>query len=321
MIYPWQKDSWQRLFHGWESKPNAWLFYGRQGVGKAAFVMEYAKALLCEQPLEGSYFPCLQCHSCHLFSQGSHPDFYQISPDEDSELNLIKIESIREVLAKVQTSSHLGGWKVVLIMPAEKMNMQASNALLKVLEEPPSKTIFLLVSHSKDKLLSTIVSRCRQFALSMPNEKEALEYLSTQPNFDENTYFHLAFNSGVPFFSHNFPLELYQEFLKVMLEPRLLSCLDFAQHYDSEIKTLDYFFDWVYKWLADIILSQQGYGLKFNRTLSSCIEKKLKNKYNTRDLFALLTLVKQQARHKNHPLNTKLQIENIMLEYLSLSIG
>ncbi|MBN3860577.1 DNA polymerase III subunit delta' [Neisseriaceae bacterium PsAf] len=324
MIYPWQKEAWQSLVQKWENKPNAWLFYGREHIGKMGFIMEYAQALLCEKPTSGNYLPCYQCHACHLFSQNNHPDFYKISTDEGNEgiktSEFIKIEAIRTMAEKVQTSSYLGGRKVVLIAPAEKMNAQASNALLKILEEPPAETIFLLVSHAKDRLLSTIISRCRQFSLPVPSEQEALEYLSTQGKLDEQTRFRLAFNSGVPFFTDDFPFELYQEFIKIMLQPRLLLCLEFAQHYESQIKTLDYFFDWVYKWLTDIILSKQGFEVKFNQTLNKQIDSEIKDKYNMQDLFALLSLVKQQARYKNHPLNVKLQIENIALEYLSLSI-
>lgn len=99
---------------------------------------------------------------CHLFEQGSHPDFMLLTPGQDEDtgnarkLLQIKIDSVREVLQFSQITSHRGGLKVIVINPAESMNVQAANALLKVLEEPPQNVVFILVSSQKDRLLPTI---------------------------------------------------------------------------------------------------------------------------------------------------------------------
>lgn len=318
MIYPWQKTAWQSMAQHRDRQPNAWLFYGGyHNTDRLDFVQEYAKSVLCENPIVDSYLPCNTCQACYLFTQHNHPDFYHIITSDKTEL--IKIESIRQVSEKIQTTGYLSGWKVVLISPAETMNMSASNALLKVLEEPPSKTIFLLVSHVKDRLLPTIISRCRKFAVPKPTHQESLTYLSSLSYTQDHIHLQLAFNSGSPFFEDNFPFDVYQDFLNIMLQPRLLSSLDFAKCYESKIKSLDYFFDWVYKWLADLILVEHGYAVKFNLAYKAPIEG-IKDKYGVDDLFSLLNLVKKQARHKRHPLNIKLQIESVILEYLLLSI-
>ena len=173
MIYPWHQSDWQQLAAHWRQLPHALLFSGRENTGKTAFARHLAATLLCEQATADRQ-PCGQCPSCHLFAQNSHPDFYELTPEIPEgetvgrKLLQIKIDAVRGLIEHIQLTSVRGGKRVVLIHPAESMNTQAANGLLKILEEPPADVAFLLVSHDRDRLLPTIKSRCRQMVLSAP---------------------------------------------------------------------------------------------------------------------------------------------------------
>jgi DNA polymerase-3 subunit delta' len=143
--------------------PHALLFIGSEGVGKGTTALALAQALNCEnrQPDQDA---CGQCRSCRLFATGSHPDFWQISPEKDS--LQIKIEQIRELRRQVGFSPLAGNWRVVLLKPAETLNEAAANAFLKTLEEPPDGNLFILTAIGDRDLLPTIVSRCRRLSFS-----------------------------------------------------------------------------------------------------------------------------------------------------------
>ena len=125
---------------------------------------------------------CGQCKQCQLFASETHSDFICVQPEEKS--RYIKVDAIRSVTEFLAKSSLQGGAKVAIIEPAEALNVNAANALLKTLEEPASKTYILLVSHSPGRLLPTIKSRCQHLELASPTEHECLEWLSDHVDGD-----------------------------------------------------------------------------------------------------------------------------------------
>ena len=161
-LLPWQDADWTRFADQFARLPHALLFTGAAGIGKDVFARHVAQALLCEHP-RADQRPCGQCEACHWFAQDAHPDFRLLRPDHDEpaadgkpaarKLEVIKIEAVRHTIDFAYLSSHRGGRRVVLIDPAESMNLNAANALLKVLEEPPADVVFLLVSDALQKLL------------------------------------------------------------------------------------------------------------------------------------------------------------------------
>ncbi len=145
---------------------HAYLFLGPAGVGKATTARALAAALNCAQPAEDGD-ACGVCPSCKRLNAGTHPDFLVISP-EGSQAQ-IKIEQIRELRRLTGYPPLGGGWRVVLIKPAEALsalNDAAANALLKTLEEPPSRHLLVLTGRGEADLLPTIVSRCHKLAFA-----------------------------------------------------------------------------------------------------------------------------------------------------------
>lgn len=179
----------QRLGH-------ALLLVGQAGIGKRLYLRELSQLLLCSQSHNE---PCGQCASCHLFNAGSHPDLLMVEPEEKGKQ--IKIEQIRKVTEFVNTTAQKGQNKVVLLGPAEAMNINASNALLKSLEEPSGHVTLLLYSHQPSGLLATIKSRCQQFSVYPPEFQEALQWLQINCETElsqENANSILKLASGAP---------------------------------------------------------------------------------------------------------------------------
>lgn len=165
--------------------PHALLISGPEGVGKRPLALHLARALLCESPADGGG-ACGACASCHYVAAAQHPDLRLVEPIEIDEegvatpIDFIKIGPIRALTEWAQVTSHRRIGKVAVIVPAEKMNEAAANALLKTLEEPPSGTSVVLVSHQASRLFPTIVSRCQRLPIPLPPVAEATAWLAMQ---------------------------------------------------------------------------------------------------------------------------------------------
>jgi DNA polymerase-3 subunit delta' len=171
--FPWQDSLWQQLA-GRTQHAHAYLLHGPVGIGKRALAERLMARLLCQKPQ--GLDACGQCKSCLLLKAGSHPDNYILEPEEADKA--IKVDQVRELVGFVVQTAQMGGRKVVLIEPAEAMNNNAANALLKSLEEPSGDTVLLLVSHQPSRLLPTVKSRCVQQACPLPSEAMSLAWLA-----------------------------------------------------------------------------------------------------------------------------------------------
>ena len=171
--FAWQDALWQQLA-GRSQHAHAYLLHGPQGIGKRALAERLMARLLCQQPQGAD--ACGQCKSCLLLRAGSHPDNYMLEPEDVDKP--IKIDQVRDLVSFVVQTAQLGGRKVILIEPVEAMNINASNALLKSLEEPSGNTVLLLVSHQPSRLLPTIKSRCQQVVCPQPNLAQSQAWLA-----------------------------------------------------------------------------------------------------------------------------------------------
>jgi DNA polymerase III subunit delta' len=147
---------------------HAYLFVGPSGVGKKLFATEFAKALVCERA-GGKFDACDQCPACSQVAAGTHPDVIFAARPEDK--NDFPIDDIREVTKKLYLKAARGGYKVAIIDDADDFNDASANCFLKTLEEPPPKSVLILLATDPERQLSTIVSRCQivRFAPLPPN--------------------------------------------------------------------------------------------------------------------------------------------------------
>lgn len=184
-LYPWQQPLWQSVQQARDHDhlSHALLFTGSDGCGNGAFIQTLAQGLLCLNPQQG--FPCGQCRSCQVFGSRAHPDFASITLLDDKQS--ILIEQIRELNYFMGLSRSYSPRRVVVISPAERMNTNAANSLLKSLEEPAANTHILLLTSHPATLLPTIRSRCQSMRLPVPPYAEALAWLQQQhPQHDAN---------------------------------------------------------------------------------------------------------------------------------------
>ena len=193
--------------------PHAQLYTGAEGVGKLALALAVAQYICCEHREGGE--PCGRCPSCAQFAKLSHPDLHFVFPmatrdgvkvcsdmvdvfrnavlenpyitleewmrdASDNKTVQIYAAEGKEILHKLSFKPYQGQYKVMIVWLPEKMNVECSNKLLKLLEEPPSQTIFLLVSEEPDMLLTTIQSRTQRFNLFGIEEKQIAQKLTQQ---------------------------------------------------------------------------------------------------------------------------------------------
>ena len=198
-----QEDAKQRLIREVnEGKiPHARLFCGGEGIGKLPLAIAYARYLSCEHRSETD--ACGTCPTCMKYNKLAHPDLHFVFPvikkksgkdtvsddflpewrellestpyfnfglwlkemGAENQQAQIYVKESDEILRKLSLKSSQGGYKVMIIWLPEKMNVDCSNKLLKLLEEPPAQTVFLLVSEEPDRLLTTILSRTQRFKL------------------------------------------------------------------------------------------------------------------------------------------------------------
>lgn len=177
-IYPWQQEQWQYFatMLRADSLPHALMLTGLEGIGKHEFANALVAAIICKEQKSDQH-ACGECKHCQLLQANTFPDYIKLAPEEDGKA--ISVDDVRELIAKLHLTRHFDGHKVALIECAEQMNVNAANALLKTLEEPPEKTVIILVTSQPLSLPATIRSRCQLVNFYPPTDNEALSWLQS----------------------------------------------------------------------------------------------------------------------------------------------
>ncbi|MCG5073722.1 DNA polymerase III subunit delta' [Paraburkholderia tagetis] len=342
MIYPWQSGDWERLQQLRSHWPHALLLHGQAGIGKLQFAQHLAKGLLCESP-QADGQPCGTCPACIWFAQGNHPDYRVVVPEaladlagpvgandkEDAKADKgdadegkktrapskeIRIEQVRALLGFTGVGSHRGGLRVVVLYPAEALNVAAANALLKTLEEPPSGVVFLLVSARIDRLLPTIISRCRQWPMSTPAPQEAQAWLATQGVADPAGL--LAEAGGAPLAA----LALAQDDNRALRDWTLgqlaagAACDAFACGETLQKLPVPLVLGWLQRWVYDLLAERTAGRPRYYPQSAAALARCAAN-LDAPALARYLKAVTRQRAVENHPLNARLVFEELFLGY------
>jgi DNA polymerase-3 subunit delta' len=279
---------------------------------------------------------CGECASCGWFVQGNHPDYRRVRPEaledeppaaegeeggDDKKAKStktaskeIKIEQIRALADFMNISTHRQGLRVVVLYPAEALNTPSSNALLKTLEEPPPGTVFLLASNSLDRLLPTILSRCRKFALPMPGHNEALAWLQAQGVQDADGW--LREQGGAPLAALAQAESGSREDLDVLLQILAQPSVDAALRAADKLSKapLASLVAWQQRWLYDVFSYKLSgvirYYPRYQKQLAA-----LAGRVQTAKLMQVIKSTNERRAVADHPLSPKLFVEDMLLDY------
>ena len=155
---------------------HAWVFTGPPGSGRSNAAIAFAQGLICPNQ------SCGTCNECKSAANGAHPDVEIIRTEGLS----IKIDEVRELLTRVAWAPSMGGWRVVVMEDADRLTESAANALLKAIEEPGNRTVWLLCAPTLHDVLPTIRSRCRHLQLVTPSNAAVAQVLQTRDGISPN---------------------------------------------------------------------------------------------------------------------------------------
>ncbi len=330
--YPWQTAELAERLRQPELWPQSLLMCGADGIGKRVLALNAARALLCDTP-RADHTACGECPSCHFVAQNQHPDLMLIEPLEYGDsgeikvLDAIPVDAIRRLIAFMQVSDHRQRGKIAIITPAEKLNPAAANALLKTLEEPPEGARLILVAHQWKRLPATTLSRCQRWAVPYPDEKDALNFLEAQDIADAATL--LAQAGGAPLralaMHDDETLELYQQWLATLSEPKRLSPFAIAQAWsggsrDVLKQQLARWLDVLISWVHDLARVQGGGVPRYHPEYQEAIHR-LTPMLADAALFRYYHKLLQQRRWLSHPLQPRLIVESLLSDYRALFIA
>ncbi|SDY65223.1 DNA polymerase-3 subunit delta' [Nitrosomonas sp. Nm58] len=339
-LYPWQHTIWQQVRGTVALKTHALLLKGRKGIGKLDFARNLAKSLLCER-VTAEQAACGMCASCKWFEQGTHPNFNLMTPEVFAESSgeaasessctdkqdadtvktrkkpsqHITIEQVRALNDFVYLSGHQDGFKVVLIHPAEAMNIPAANALLKKLEEPPSRILFMLVAHRSQDLLPTIRSRCQQITMPVPDAASVRNWLTQQEVKQPDICMALAGSSPLQAvaFSHDDYFAQYTDFIRQISQPASFDPISLTNKlYKLDVPDI---VSWLQKWCYDLMSFSTTGKIRYHPHQEMAI-KKLVATADPKLLASFWRNLITTQQLSRHPLNARLFLEEMLLSYI-----
>ena len=326
---------WSALQARREQLPHSLLLIGQKGLGKFELARQFAASLLCETPQPDGK-ACGKCLACNWYAQGNHPDFRLLQPDalndeveaEDGKKKAsqqITIDQVRGLDEFLNVGTHRGGLRIVVVYPAEAMNRNTANALLKTLEEPAASTLFLLVSSEPMRLLPTIRSRCQVMPIPLPNAQQAEQVLADEGIVEAKRW--LALAGGAPGLAIELAASGQLAWLEILIKRlsagKNIDPLTLAAELDKAIKDskgkllLKNVVEAIQKWLVDLTLASNGMPIRYFLPQAATIS-------GLADMIPAVRLIHSyrdmisHRREAEQPLNARLFLEGLLLDYRAL---
>ncbi len=347
ILPPWLRPELDHLLAEPARAAHALLLHGQGGIGKRQLGLAVARGLLCESPdaERRAVGGCGECAACIWFDQGNHPDFRKVVSEalavaEGLELadeagdadgsdsaegggartkrapsKEIKVDQIRSLHAFMSVATHRSRFRVVLMYPVESVNDVAANALLKMLEEPPPLTVFILVADHLGRIPATIVSRCRKVFVATPPPAVATAWLAEQGVADPAAV--LAACGGAPLaavaFAHDEQATASRRDLlgflsKPGIEAALATAESFARTPPAPLVR------WLQQWLSDCIAMRLSGRIRYHPAQSKVIAQ-LAGAARLDALMNLMQPLDAVRRTIDHPLDARLLLEGVLTAY------
>ena len=318
--------------------PHALLFTGTEGVGKQAAAVALAMACNCQRELpefkaehrsgqapvnsSGEFNlltmdACGVCKSCRKIAAGNHPDIIRIQPIGP----FIKIGQIRALLQTLAMKPYEAITRVAILSEAQAMNAAASNALLKILEEPPSRSMLVLTATQKSDLLPTIVSRCQHVGFNpIPDEKIAA-WLKNKHGLEQQAADILAVMANGSFSRAQMMVKnnwlqrrkwVIEEMAHLSLQP-ISHLFALAEKLSKEKEALAQSLEIIKVWFRDLIINQYDAGKIINRDVADKIET-ASQKNNLSDLLSKVDAVQKTQNRLAANTNLRLTLESLLIE-------
>ena len=348
MIHPWLQPTWTRLVELGGRLPHALLFVGPPGLGKRALAEALAARLLCDTP-DADGHACGHCEPCQWRLAGNHPDLYHVVPAADAaaessdgesaetpakegkaKSEQIVIEQIRDLQAALSVTGHHSSRRVVVLDPAEAMNVFTANALLKMLEEPPAGCVFLLVSSAPRRLLPTIRSRCQQWPFSRPGDAALAHWKAKAGPAMQSL---LAIAGGMPLaaerMAENGSAALLERFVRDLSGLQASDVLRLAGQWEAWLKSKEALAagfgfpelaDWMQRWVSDLAAVRLGGQVRFFPAQESVLSA-LASRASIAGVGGCYNEMTQIRKVSRHPLNLRLVLEDMLLRYARVIAG
>lgn len=320
--FKWYTTQLRALLDRRQRMPHALLVQAPAGTGLFEFCSDCARALLCENPRPDGE-ACGGCVACNWFAQDNHPDYRLVQPESFAEpaegeapakerkSDQIRIEQVRSLQDFLAVGTHRAGYRVVLLHPAEAMNPPTQNALLKSLEEPPARTVFLLATSAVHRLLPTVRSRCHLVALPMPAKSDALEWLRAQQTLEPEALLSLA--GGAPLLA--LELATRSEFIRKFTEDlaeRQMDPIQLAAACQG-VEAAE-FVETLYRWCYDVLALKLAGRVRYHAGRESKLASAGERSAPER-LAAFLRSLADARSLAEHPLNARLFFEDLLVRY------
>lgn len=360
---PWQVEDFAALRALQARSVHAVLLHGATGIGKKVLALDYAQARLCESPRTDGH-ACGQCAACGWFAAGAHPDLRVVVPDVMARWRLtrdgdeeaggedeadgaaatptepdpdasrsvrasreIRIGAVRRLADFLTTTSHRGGLRVVVLAPAERITPEAANALLKMLEEPPVGTLFVLATDALDDVLPTLRSRCLLVRCRAPGHATALDWLHGAGVAEPATA--LAEAGGSPLLAWlgaqdeedehaaraHLDADLRRTLMALLAQGPALSAAEVVSRLGKSVP-VEACISLFQRWGWDLLALMAGGTVRYHPPQSTALMR-LARAADAPAVLAWIEHLNRLQATRDHPLNARLVVESALLRYAS----
>lgn len=321
-LLPWQQRDWEHLARYVTAGrvPQAILFAGHRGIGKHTLVYRFAHTLLCERP-KPSGIACGECHACGLTRAKTHPDCIELVPGEPGKA--IKIDQIRQIITVLSLKPQYPAHRVVIVDPADQLNIAAVNAFLKFLEEPTERTVLLLITDKPSRLPATLLSRCQKIFVAKPNHQQAESWLNDR-GISKDADLLLRIAQGAPLLALNYAndntLKLRQQCFNELMAvaERRMHPVSAAERWQELDLTM--LLTWLFGWVADLIKCR--YRLPTEMLVNADANphlNKLAKRLKLTDIYPFYDHLLVCRARLDTQINKQLLIEELLLKWAKLN--